>query len=200
MDRETEFARLISLIKPCTMCNIPPPAYPVISENIRAKVMSVGQSPGLIECREGKPFAGTAGKTLFAWLASVGIMEQEFRAGAHMTAVTKCYPSPDEKGRRETPRPHEILNCAAYLVSELRLVRPRVVIPIGQMALHRLLGPVKLTDAIGKVFERRYHSFDTLVVPLPHPSGRSAWVYMGENRKLLSAALAHVGKLCRPLL
>ena len=59
--RESEFSRLISLIRPCTMCNIPPPAYPIVSGKFGAKVMSVGQSPGLIECREGKPFAGTAG-------------------------------------------------------------------------------------------------------------------------------------------
>ena len=199
-EREEEFSRLTSLIRACTMCNIPAPAYPIISGKLGARVMTVGQSPGLIECREGRPFAGTAGRTLFSWFAKAGIGEGEFRAGAYMTAITKCYPAPDEKGRRETPRPWEVLNCAAYLVRELRLIEPEVIIAIGSMAMERLLGPVKLAEAVGQVFERRYHSFDTLVIPLPHPSGRSAWVHMGGNRELLERAIGHICCLCKPLL
>jgi uracil-DNA glycosylase family 4 len=197
---EADFLRLMSLIRPCTMCNIPPPAYPIVSGSFGAKVMSVGQCPGEVECRLGIPFAGTGGKTLFAWLTAAGIEEKRFRAGAYMTAVTKCYPAPDSRGRRETPLPREVMNCAPYLVQELRIVQPEAIIAIGGMAISRLLGDMKLTEAVGRVFTRRYHSFDTLVIPLPHPSGRSAWQYMGENRKLLDKALAHVGRLCKPLL
>ena len=198
--REEEFSRLVSLIRPCTMCNIPAPAYPIISGGLGARVMTVGQSPGLIECREGRPFAGTAGRTLFSWFARAGIGEEEFRAGAYMTSITKCYPAPDEKGRRETPRPWEVLSCAAYLVRELRLVGPEVIVAIGSMAIERLLGPLKLTEAVGQVFERRYHSFGTLVLPLPHPSGRSTWMHMGGNRELLGSAIAHIERHCKPLL
>lgn len=199
-DKESEFSRLMSLIHPCTMCNIPPPAYPIVSGHFGAKVMSVGQSPGEVECRLEKPFAGTAGKTLFAWFKSVGISEQKFRAGAYMTAITKCYPAPDRQGRRETPLPREVINCAPYLVQELRIVEPKVILAIGGMAIRRLIGDVKLNEAVGCVFTRRYHSFDALVIPLPHPSGRSAWQYMAGNRKLLEKALAHVGEQCGRLL
>jgi uracil-DNA glycosylase len=198
--RESEFSRLLSLIRPCTMCNIPPPAYPIVSGKFGAKVMSVGQSPGLIECREGKPFAGTAGKTLFSWLARAGIVEDSFRANAYMTAITKCHPGPDKNGRRETPGDIEIHNCAAYLVKELRIVQPKVILAIGKLAIERLLGPAKLTDIVGRAIPRRYHSFETLVIALPHPSGRSTWQYMGDNKKLLAKAIALIAKHVKPLL
>ena len=162
--------------------------------------MSVGQSPGAIECREGKPFAGTAGKTLFTWLAKAGISESSFRANAWMTSVTKCYPGPDRHGRRETPRDIELHNCARYLVSELRIIEPAVILAIGKLATLRLLGPVKLESVVGRAVVRRYHSFDALVIPLPHPSGRSTWVYMGENKKLLKGAIGLIARHVRPLI
>ncbi len=199
-NREAEFSRLLSLIRPCTMCNIPPPAYPIVSGKFGAKVMSVGQSPGLIECREGRPFAGTAGKTLFTWLARAGVAVENFRANAYMTAVTKCYPAPDRNGRRETPGDIEIHNCAAYLVSELRIVQPKVILAIGKLAIERLLGPAKLADIVGRAIPRRYHSFETLVIALPHPSGRSTWQYMGDNKKLLEKAIALIARQVKPLL
>jgi len=162
--------------------------------------MSVGQCPGLVESLEDRPFSGPAGRTLFSWLESTGISEEEFRANAYMTAVTKCYPAPDRYGKRETPLPREVLNCARYLVSELRIIRPEVILAIGGMAISRLLGDMKLTDAVGKTFIRRYHSFDATVIPLPHPSGRSTWLSMGDNKTLLASALRHAGRLCAPLL
>ena len=195
-----EFSRLLSLISPCTMCNIPPPAYPIVSGKSGAKVMSVGQSPGVVECREGRPFAGTAGRTLFTWLAEADISEKSFRASAYMTSVTKCYPGPDKAGRRETPREIELHNCAKYLVSELRIIEPAVILAIGKLAIERLLGPVKLTDVVGKAIVRRYHSFETLVIPLPHPSGRSTWVYMGDNKRLLTQAIKLIARHVRSLI
>ncbi len=197
--RSEDFSRLMSLIRPCKMCRIPEPSYPIVSGRHGAKVMSVGQSPGAIECREGEPFAGTAGKTLFTWLAKAGISESSFRAGAYLTAVTKCYPGPDGKGRRETPREIELHNCARYLVSELRIIEPAVILAIGKLAIERLLGPVKLESVVGRAIVRRYHSFDALVIPLPHPSGRSTWVYMGENKKLLKRAIGLIARHVKPL-
>ncbi len=194
-----DFSRLLSLIRPCAMCRIPEPSYPIVSGKFGAKVMSVGQSPGLIECREGRPFAGTAGKTLFSWLAEAGIPEESFRANACMTSVTKCYPGPDKHGRRKTPRDIELHNCAKYLVSELRIIEPAVILAIGKLAIERLLGPMKLTEAVGRAFPRRYHSFETLVIPLPHPSGRSTWVYTGENKRLLERAIKLIARHARPL-
>ncbi len=197
---ETEFSRLIALIRGCAMCRIPPPAYPIVSGNLGARVMSVGQCPGALECELGRPFAGQAGRTLFAWLASVGIDERRFRAGTYMTAITKCYPAPDAKGRRETPLPREVINCAPYLVRELRIVQPEVILAIGGMAIRRLLGEVRLENVVGRAFTRRCHGFDALVIPLPHPSGRSAWRHAPENRRLLGSALKKAAEACAPLL
>ncbi len=117
-----------------------------------------------------------------------------------MTAITKCYPGPDKNGRRETPGDIEIHNCAAYLVKELRIVQPKVILAIGKLAIERLLGPAKLTDIVGRAVPRRYHSFETLVIALPHPSGRSTWQYMGDNKKLLEKAIALIAKHVKPLL
>ncbi len=197
--RSEDFCRLMALIRPCAMCGIPEPSYPIVSGRLGARVMSVGQSPGVVECREGRPFAGTAGATLFSWLAEAGIPEDTFRAGAYMTSVTKCYPAPDKAGRRETPRDIEMRNCARYLVSELRIIEPAVILAIGKLAIERLLGPAKLESVVGRAIVRRYHSFDALVIPLPHPSGRSTWQYMGENKRLLEMAIRLVARHAGPL-
>ena len=71
---------------------------------------------------------------------------------------------------------------------ELELLRPRLIVAVGGLALRRLLGITQLTDAIGERFERG----GIPVVPLPHPSGASSWPNVPANKVRLERALALV--------
>jgi uracil-DNA glycosylase len=120
----------------------------------------------------GRPFAWTAGKTLFKWFEdAAGISEAQFRAGIYMAAVCRCFPGKKETGGDRVPDRGEIANCSAWLGKEIALLQPALVIPVGKLAIEQFLAGARLDAVIGKQFRVRYrqHSFD--LIPLPHPSG-----------------------------
>ena len=170
---------------------------PISTLNAGATFMTVGQAPGRHEAEvTGLPFSGPAGRRLFRWLAQAGFDETEFRATQAMVAITRCYPGPHPSGRGDrVPTRAEQALCAPWLEAELALIQPRVLIPIGALAIGRFLGDernpvsarnrVSMTDLIGGRFERD----GRIIVPLPHPSGASQWFNAPENKVRLAQAL-----------
>jgi uracil-DNA glycosylase len=155
----------------------------------------VGQAPGRREPAARMMFAWMAGKRLFSWFDSIGIPEVVIRTRAYLTAVTKCYPGKGKNGKGDRrPSPGEVANCAPYLDEALRLVRPRLVVPIGSLAVERILGRMSLSDAVGRTFERELPGGKARVIPLPHPSGASTWFVHAGNKGKLAKALALIGK------
>jgi uracil-DNA glycosylase len=156
-----------------------------------ARVMLVGQAPGPREQDYGRPFAYTAGKRLFSWLAEhVGVSEEEFRREVHIGAVIRCFPGRDPNaGGDRVPDAAEIARCGAHLDRELQLLKPELVIAVGTLASKQLLAIAELKHAVGRVHRttRAAHTFD--VVVLPHPSGRSTWTNKPEHRALLLESL-----------
>lgn len=160
----------------------------VFSGPVPAPAMLVGQAPGITEVQAGRPFNASAGRRLFQWLAEAGFDEAAFRASYHMTAVTKCYPGrhPRGKGDRKPSRAEQRL-CRPFLDREIALVRPRLLIAVGGLAIETLLGrPVRLEEAVGCVFEVDGRQ----ILPLPHSSGASLWTNLAENQARLRQALA----------
>ncbi len=169
----------------------------VFSGPASARLMIVGQAPGVTECETGRPFNGTSGQRLFEWLAEAGWDEAAFRATQYITAITKCYPgkSPNGKGDRAPTRAEQKL-CALYLKQELGLVQPEIVVPVGSMAVRRFLGQVRLSDVVGDVIEGSGGRF---IVPLPHPSGVNLWLNRRNNQERVAQALAHLQRLRKRL-
>ncbi len=118
---------------------------PISTLNADAVFMTVGQAPGRHEAAvTGLPFSGPAGRRLFRWLAQAGFAEREFRATQAMTAITLCYPGPHPAGRGDrVPTRSEQSLCAPWLDAALRLINPRVLIPIGGLAIARFLQGAK---------------------------------------------------------
>jgi uracil-DNA glycosylase len=167
---------------------------PISTLNAGAIFMTVGQAPGRHEAEVTHlPFSGPAGKRLFRWLAQAGFDEAEFRATQAMVAITRCYPGPHPAGRGDrVPTRAEQALCAPWLVAELALIRPHVLIPIGGLAIGKFLGnDTAMTDLIGQRFERD----GRIVVPLPHPSGASQWFNVPENKVRLARALEILAEL-----
>ncbi len=172
---------------------------PIFTLNPSAIFMTVGQAPGRHEAEvTHKPFSGPAGRRLFRWLAQAGFDEAEFRATQAMTAITKCYPGPHPAGRGDrVPTRGEQALCASWLEAELELINPRVLVPIGGLAMDRLLGngrsfaALRMTELVGERFEQDSRIF----VPLPHPSGASQWFNAPENKVRLARALGLLADL-----
>ncbi len=176
-------------IRACTLC--PKMHRPGVSGGaVLSRVISVGQAPGTKEPVAGKPFAWTAGKTLFGWFnRACGMSEEEFRATIYMAAVCRCFPGKTNAGGDRVPDPTEVATCDRWLAAEFEILRPALVLPIGKLAIQKFLPPAMLTDVIGKKFTltRAGHTFD--LVPLPHPSGASPWHRMEPGKTLLDQAL-----------
>jgi uracil-DNA glycosylase len=181
-------------LRACTLC--PRMHRPAVSGGaVVSRVMSVGQAPGSKEPVLGRPFAWTAGKTLFGWFAEAGgWSEEDFRSRIYMAAVCRCFPGKNKTGGDRVPAPDEIERCAAWLDAEIALLRPALVLPIGKLAIEQFLPAAPLTEIIGRSFrhERAGVAFD--IIPLPHPSGASPWHRIEPGRTLLRQAL---GKIVR---
>ena len=180
---------LVTQLRACTTC--PKMHRPAVSGGaVVSRVISVGQAPGDKEPVMGRPFAWTAGKTLFGWFQrACGMTEAEFRASIYMAAVCRCFPGKNPGGGDRVPDPQEIVNCSGWLEAEITLLKPALVLPIGKLAILQFIAFDKLTDVIGKKIAVKYrgHSFD--IVPLPHPSGASPWHRMEPGLTLLNQAL-----------
>jgi len=164
---------------------------PVSGPAVRSEVLLVGQAPGVREPQLGRPFAWTAGKTLFRWFEeSCGFGEDIFRAKIYMAAVCRCFPGkhPNGSGDR-VPDDGEIANCAPWLEREIALQRPKLVIPVGKLAIGQFVEAKTLAEVIGRILplERGGVKFD--LVALPHPSGASTWHRMEPGKTLLRKAL-----------
>ncbi len=124
---------------------------PVFSGGQGARVMLIGQAPGITEGQVKRPFNAGSGKRLFQWLGEAGWDEDEFRANAYMTAVTKCYPGPSNNGKGDrVPTPFEQALCRPWLEQEIRLVNPQLMLLVGGLAI-KLLYPAsaRLTELVG---------------------------------------------------
>jgi len=114
--------------------------------------------------------------------------EETFYATFYCASVTRCYPGRTAGGRGDrTPTPAERTLCAPWRTGELRLLRPGLVLTVGGLAAHAIVGAKTLTECVGK----SYLIDHAVVIPLPHPSGASAWPNDPRNRARLGKALAH---------
>ena len=185
-----DFATYVETLRACRLCpDVQPP--PVAGAVSGARIMLVGQAPGPKEREQGRPFAFTAGTTLFRWLATLGAGEDEFRAQVHMAAVIRCFPGKNagRQGDRK-PAPAEVANCRRYLHAELQRLRPALVLLVGRLAIERFVPHTRLDAVVGRTFAIEAAGHAATAVPLPHPSGLSAWHKTEPGRSLLAEALA----------
>jgi uracil-DNA glycosylase len=156
-------------------------------------VYLVGQAPGRHEGALGRPFAWTAGKTLFRWFETIGLAESEFRARVYMAAVCRCFPGKAAGGGDRVPSRDAISACERWMQQEVELLKPQLVIPVGRLAIDQVLGGhTPLREVVGVPRRAHVHGHACDVIALPHPSGVSAWFKTEPGKTLLSQALAHL--------
>ncbi len=163
---------------------------PIYSGHVGARIMVIGQAPGITEVEAGRPFNAGSGQRLFRWLADAGIEEGWFRRTQYMTSVTKCYPGRAKSGSGDrAPSRKEQMLCRPFLEAEIALVNPELILPVGRLAINMFYPQkARLSEIIGteKQVDGRW------VVPLPHPSGASRWHQSEANRALVRQAVARI--------
>jgi uracil-DNA glycosylase len=192
--RKSSYRSLASLqrdnrrCRACLEAGFPIESRPVFEGGPDRRAYLYGQAPGIVEAEELRPWRGRAGRTLRRWLE---LEEDEFYATFYCASVTRCYPGRAPSGRGDrTPTPREQELCAFWREWELELLRPTLVVPVGGLAIRRLLGISGLADAVGRSFQLG----GATVVPLPHPSGASSWLNGAANRALVAEATALIGR------
>jgi uracil-DNA glycosylase family 4 len=194
--RVRELAELHAEIQVCDKCVVA--GYLAQANTVGAtrgrigdRLMVVGQAPGHLSVERGMPFAGPGGMILDRWLQQAGFLAGALHREVYLSALTRCDPGKNPRGTGDRkPSPPEMALCRPYLLRELELVRPEVVLPVGGMAITAFLGPQRLEDVIGEAFEHN----GALLLPLPHPSGVSRWLNDATHQQLLAQALEHLAR------
>ncbi|MGH7437211.1 MAG: uracil-DNA glycosylase family protein [Polyangiaceae bacterium] len=163
---------------------------------VTSDVMLIGQAPGPREGSFGRPFAWTAGRTMFRWFEDeLGIDEARFRSTIYMAAVARCFPGKAPGGGDRKPDAREIVECETWLSREAAILRPTLVIAVGTLAIERVLAEkLPLAEVVGSVRRARWQDLEVDVVALPHPSGASTWHKMEPGKTLLTKALRTLGR------
>ena len=168
----------------CVEAGYPLESLPIVQPFEGQDAYMFGQAPGAQEGIERLPWRGRAGRTLRRWL---DLDEDEFYGTFYCASVTRCYPGKSPSGRGDrTPTPREQELCTFWREWEFRLIRPRLIVPVGGLAVRRLLGIKSVSECVGRRFEHDYAA----AIPLPHPSGASGWLNDPANRKRVAEAAA----------
>jgi uracil-DNA glycosylase family 4 len=188
-EREAALASLQQRIRACRLCQEAgyiPLARPLTSGRVSDRIMVIGQAPGHRSVAKGRSFSGPGGSILQKWLEQAGFPPGYLHEHSYLTSLTRCDPGPNPRGDGDRrPSPEELALCRPFLDAELRLVRPKVILLVGTMAIEAFLGKVRLEDVIGTFQERD----GMLLLPLPHPSGVSRWLNHPGHQKLHHRAL-----------
>ena len=110
----------------------------------------MGEAPGFKEDESGRPFVGRSGNLLTDMIAEIGLSRDE----VFMTSVLKSRPP----GNR-TPRKNEVEACRPYLDRQIDIIRPRIVVLLGGVAMSSVIGPCKISEAHGQLYEAEGRKF-----------------------------------------
>jgi uracil-DNA glycosylase len=181
----------------CTVC--PNMIRPVVhGAAVDSRIVLIGQAPGPREGSFGRPFAWTAGRTMFRWFGeALGVDEETFRAKVYIAAVARCFPGKASGGGDRRPDTDEIASCRTYLEREVAILEPELILPVGTLAIEQVLGPAgkrPLSELVGRTVRGTYHGREVDIIALPHPSGASTWHRMEPGKTLLGKALRLVAR------
>ncbi len=158
LDRCNNLEQLESIAKGCKKCHLCEKAKQVVfgKGSYNAPVMLVGEAPGADEDDQGIPFVGKAGQLLDKILAAAGISD------VYIANVVKCRPPENRLPTRE-----EVEACWPYLVRQIELIKPRIIVCLGALATQQLVHPqAKITMVHGKIYTKG----GIKIVPTYHPA------------------------------
>ncbi len=142
------------------------------SGNPQAEVLFLGEAPGAHEDKQGIPFCGMSGKVLTELLATINLSREDI----FITNTILCRPE-----NNRNPAKEEVANCRDRLDHLLQIIKPKVIVTIGNFATERILGKTGIKSLRGKKFPVNIAGQETIVIPVIHPAN---YLYSGRNPAL----------------
>lgn len=142
------------------------------SGNQNAEILFLGEAPGAEEDKQGIPFCGASGKVLQELLASIDLTRDD----VFITNTILCRPE-----NNRNPAKEEVENCRERLDTLIQIMKPKVIVTIGNFATERILGKKGITSLRGKVFPLTINSQEVKVIPVIHPANL---LYNGRNPEI----------------
>jgi DNA polymerase len=177
-----------ALVRACTACDLHKAAKNAVpgDGSPRARLMCIGEGPGANEDETGLPFVGQAGQLLTKILAAIDLKRED----VYIANVVKHRPP----GNR-VPLPAEVKACLPYLVRQVEIIRPAVILALGLSAAQALL---ETTEALGKLRGREHHYHGIPVIVTYHPAAllrnpawkRPTWEDVQLARRILDRTAA----------
>jgi uracil-DNA glycosylase len=161
--------------------------------NPDAELMFIGEAPGVDEDKQGEPFVGRAGQLLTRIIETMGLAREE----VYIANILKCRPdtSPGSFGNRP-PTPREMQTCRPYLVEQIDIIRPKVLVALGAVAVEGLLG----TGGTMRELRGRWHSYNgTPLMITYHPAYLLRNQAPSEKRKVWEDMLQVLERLEKPI-
>lgn len=181
-----DWSQLEKMVVGCTACGLHETRIQTVFGvgNTSARWVFVGEAPGADEDRQGEPFVGRAGQLLNAMLAALGLKREE----VYIANVLKCRPP-----NNRDPRPAEVAHCEPYLVRQIELIKPSIIVTLGRHAAHSLL---KTDKALGKLRGIKYDYHGIPLITTYHPAyllrtpqdKRKAWDDLKLAKSIVEAA------------
>lgn len=147
-------------VEACQACSLAKTRTHVVfnTGSIDAEWMIIGEAPGFYEDKEAKPFVGRAGQLLDAMIASIGQKREE----VYVANVLKCRP-PENRD----PLPEEVSQCTPFLIKQIELIAPKMILALGRHAARFLLNT---TESISALRGKQHHWRETPVLVSYHPA------------------------------
>ncbi len=161
--------------------------------NVDAELMFIGEAPGADEDRLGEPFVGRAGQLLTKIIAAMGLARED----VYIANILKCRPdTPGKSAGNRPPTPEEMATCLPYLVEQIEIIQPRVLVALGSTAVAGLL---ELNEPMGRL-RGRWHSYrETPLMITYHPSYLLRNQNNTEKRKVWEDMLLVLERLAHPI-
>ncbi len=196
VSRETAMAELQARAMVCQKC----PHLASSRKNVvfgvgdpHSPLMFVGEAPGADEDEQGEPFVGKAGQLLTRIIQTMGFKRQT----VYIANILKCRPdTPGQMKGNRKPTADEMKTCMPYLLAQIDLIQPRVIVALGATAVEGLLG---ITGGITKLRGRWQEFRGVPVMPTYHPAYLLRNEALSEKRKVWEDMLGVLEKLGRPI-
>lgn len=174
MDSLTALKHLNNKIKRCTKCTLSRTRKNAVpgEGNPKAKIMFIGEAPGVKEDEIGRPFVGRGGKLLTVLLKEIGLERKE----VFITSILKCKPP----GNRN-PNKKEIVACEPYLWKQIELIKPKLICTLGNFSTKLILENCGFKfEGVTKIHGKTYSIAGIKIMPLFHP----AYIIRGKPSRL----------------
>lgn len=143
--------------------------------NAESEVIFIGEAPGKNEDLEGRPFIGSAGKFLAEMIESIGMKREDI----YITNIVKYRPP-----NNRDPEPDEKEACNEWLINEIKIISPKLIIFLGRHSMGRFFPTEKISEIHGKLLIKKVPEFENkqAFMPLYHPASA---LYNGSMRETL---------------